>query len=254
MALLVALIIISLWLSDRYRIRQKHRRILKFLQRELDQKNLLSDRLSAELDKLLKEKEWLIREVQHRVKNNLQMVTSLLSSQSAYLHDDSAIRAIKDSLRRMQALAMIHQMLYQDENISIISMPEYIEELVRYLHDSFDTDNKIVFQQTIDPLSLDVSQAIPVGLIITESIVNAIKHGFINERNGLVSILLQHDDTDYYLLRISDNGTGLPEGIDKMKPNSLGLDLMQGLTRQLKGSFKIENDHGVHIIIRFKNR
>ena len=249
---LALLMVIAGLLLNLYLMKQKTNRKLEASQRELDQKNVFLEELNAEQEKLLKEKEWLIREVHHRVKNNLQMVTSLLSSQSVYLHDNAARIAVKDSLRRMQAMSMIHQKLYQEENISTISMPEYIYELADYLHDSFDTDNRIVFQQSIDPLELDVVQAIPLGLIITESIVNAIKHGFLNDQPGIVDIYLHRDGPDGLILKIADNGGGLPEGIDKLRPNSLGLDLMQGLTKQLGGTFTIENNNGVHIIIRFK--
>jgi two-component sensor histidine kinase len=159
--------------------------------------------------------------------------------------------AVKDSLRRMQAMSLIHQKLYLDDNTSQIAMPEYINELTGYLHESFDTDNRIVFDQKIEPLYLDVSQAIPLGLIINESIVNAIKYAFLNEQEGIVSINLQSDGPGHLLLKISDNGIGLPAELDLMQHNSLGLDLMQGLTKQLKGSFTIESRKGVHITVRF---
>lgn len=244
------LIIIGL-LFNRYIIKQRSNRKLETNQKELDQKNAFLETLNAEQDKLLKEKEWLIREVHHRVKNNLQMVTSLLNTQSAYLEDDAAILAVKDSLRRMQAMSLIHQKLYQNENISTIAMPGYINELVRYLYESFDTGNRIVFEEAIEPLALDISQAVPLGLIINESIVNAIKYAFPNGQQGVVNINLRHDRADHLLLEISDNGIGLPEGFDTREINSLGFDLMRGLTKQLNGSFHIENNKGVHIMVRF---
>lgn len=234
-----------------YRLKKHFKGQLKLSQRELDQKNLLLGNLNINQEKLLKEKEWLVREVQHRVKNNLQMVTSLLYSQSVYLEDAAAVQAIKDSLRRMHAMSLIHQKLYQDENTTTIAVAEYISDLVRYLHDSFDTDNRINFIQTIEAVELDVSQAIPLGLIFTESIVNAIKYAFLNGSSGLIHISLEHDGPDDLLLNISDNGIGLPEGFDTKENNSLGLDLMQGLSRQLNGSFNIENNNGVHIKVRF---
>lgn len=255
---LVLLLIIIGLLLNRYSIKQRNnqkletkQKELEANQKELDQKNFYLETLNSDQDKLLKEKEWLIREVHHRVKNNLQMVTSLLNSQSAYLEDDSAVVAVKDSLRRMHAMSLIHQKLYLDENTSQIAMPEYIDELVGYLHESFDTDGRITFDQNIESAHLDVAQAIPLGLIINESIVNAIKYAFLNEQQGCVSISLQRDDQDYLLLRISDNGIGLPAELNLLENNSLGLDLMQGLTKQLKGSFKIESHEGVHITVRF---
>lgn len=245
------LLIITGLVYSRYRLKQRTNRKLEANQRELDQKNMFLETLNTEQEKLLREKEWLLREVHHRVKNSLQMVTSLLYSQSVYLEDDAAVLAIKDSLRRMQAMSLIHQKLYQDENTSTLLMSEYINELVQYLHDSFDADNRIVFEQAVAPLDLDVSQAIPLGLILTESIVNAIKYAFLNGEQGTVHIHLQHDGPDHLLLRISDNGVGLPGGFDMAGSNSLGLDLMQGLAKQLKGSFEIEDSNGVHIRVRF---
>lgn len=244
------LIIIGL-VFNRYLLKQRCNRKLEAHQKELDQKNEFFDALNAEQDKLLIEKEWLIREVHHRVKNNLQMVTSLLNIQSSHLKDGAAIQAVKDSLRRIQAMSLIHQKLYKDETISTIAMPEYVNDLVRYLDESFETGNRIVFEQTIDPVELNVNQAIPLGLIINESIVNAIKYAFMNERKGVVSLNLQRDGADHLLFKISDNGIGFPSGIDIMEHNSLGLELMQGLAKQLNGSFTIENKKGIHILVRF---
>ncbi|MRX41534.1 sensor histidine kinase [Flavobacterium sp. LC2016-23] len=247
---LLLLVIIGL-LLNRYIIKQKSNRKLEANQRELDQKNVFLETLNMEQEKLLKEKEWLIKEVHHRVKNNLQMVTSLLNSQSLYLEDDDAKMAVKDSLRRMQAMAMIHQKLYQDDTISTIAMPEYISDLVHYLHESFDSENQIVFEKNIAPIALDLSQAIPLGLIITESIVNAIKYAFLEGQKGIINISLQPDGNDSLLLKISDNGIGLTSFPEKSEHYSLGHDLMQGLTKQLKGSFTIENNNGVHIMVKF---
>lgn len=245
------LLIITGLLFNRYRIKQRSNRELEAHRKELDQKNVFLEALNTEQNKLLKEKEWLIREVHHRVKNNLQLVTSLLNTQSAYLKDDTAIDAVRDSLRRMQAMSMIHQKLYQDENTSTISMPDYINELVRYLRASFETANRIIFEQTIESIELDVTQAIPLGLIINESIVNAIKYAFLNGEKGIVRINLQRDGADYLLLNISDNGIGLPAGFDLLEYNSLGLELMQGLAKQLNGTFIVESNNGVHILVRF---
>lgn len=245
------LLIIAVLLIELYQTKLKYNRSLKAQQREIDQKHTFIETLNSDQEKLLKEKEWLIKEVQHRVKNNLQMVTSLLYSQSVYLEDDAAVLAIKDSLRRMQAMSLIHQRLYQDENMNTISMPEYIDDLVKYLHESFEADNHIVFEQAIEPVELDVSQVLPLGLILTESIVNAIKYAFLNGEQGIVQISLGHDGPEHLVLKISDNGIGLPAGLDTMEHNSLGLDLIQGLSKQLKGSFQIENNNGVHITVRF---
>lgn len=245
------LIVIVFLLLYSYIIKQKNNRKLEASQRELDQKNSFLESLNYEQQKLLKEKEWLIKEVHHRVKNNLQMVTSLLNSQSAYLTDSDAKMAVKDSLRRMQAVSMIHQKLYHDDNISTIAMPQYIDELIHYLHESFDNENQIVFKKNIEAINLHVSQAIPLGLIITESVVNAIKYAFLEKQNGIIEISLFHEDKENIVLKITDNGIGLPDFTNKTDTNSLGLNLIKGLSKQLKGSFSIENNSGVHIIINF---
>ncbi|MFB9080303.1 histidine kinase dimerization/phosphoacceptor domain -containing protein [Flavobacterium procerum] len=245
------LIVIICLLLNSYIIKQKNSRKLEASQRELDQKNSFLESLNNEQQKLLKEKEWLIKEVHHRVKNNLQMVTSLLNSQSAYLKDSDAKMAVKDSLRRMQAVSMIHQKLYHDENISTIAMPQYIDELVHYLHESFDNENQISFIKNVEEINLHVSQAIPLGLIITESVVNAIKYAFLEKQNGIIEVSLHHEDIEFIVLKIADNGTGLPDFTTKTDTNSLGINLIKGLTKQLKGSFIIENNNGVHIIIKF---
>jgi len=252
LAFVVLLVIIVGLLFNRYLLKNKSNHKLQVHQKELDQKNTFLETLNTKQHILLNEKEWLVKEIHHRVKNNLQMVTSLLNSQAAYLDNDAAVLAIKDSLRRMQAMSLIHQKLYLSGNISTISMPEYIEELLSYLHESFDTGSRIVFQQTIAPIDLDVSQAIPLGLIINECIVNAIKYAFPGDRKGIVSINLQSIDEDHALLNISDNGVGLPVDFDVMKPNSLGLKLVQGLTKQLNGNVNIISENGLSVIIRFE--
>jgi two-component system, sensor histidine kinase PdtaS len=248
----IALLLIIVGLVfNRYLIKKRNNHKLEAHKKELAQKNSFLETLNVEQNKLLKEKEWLIKEVHHRVKNNLQMVTSLLNTQSTYLVDEAAVLAVKDSLRRMQAMSLIHQKLYQSENISFIAMPGYINELVNYLRDSFDTGNRIVFEQTIESIRLDLSQAVPLGLIINESIVNAIKYAFPDRRKGKIGIRLQYDGADHQSLTISDNGIGLPEGFDIKKHNSFGLDLISGLANQLNGRFTITSNDGLHITIRF---
>lgn len=252
LAFVILLVIIVGLLFNRYLLKHKSNHRLQLHQKELDQKNVFLESLNTKQEILLKEKEWLIKEIHHRVKNNLQMVTSLLNSQSAYLDNDAAVLAIKVSLRRMQAMSLIHQKLYLSGNISTISMPEYIKDLLSYLHESFDNGNRIVFQQTIEPIDLDVSQAIPLGLIINECMVNAIKYAFPGDRKGIISINLQSVGDDHILLHIADNGIGLPVEFDVMKHNSLGLKLVQGLAKQLKGSVNILSENGLSIIIRFE--
>jgi len=225
---------------------------LLYWQNLLKQKsNQVITHKNEQLQELLTDKEWLLKEIHHRVKNNLQIVMSLLNSQAVYIDNEAALTAIQDSKRRVFAMSLIHQKLYQSGNIASIDMPEYISELVRHVQDSFDTGNRIIFEQDIKPLDLDVSQAIPLGLIANECIVNAVKYAFPNERSGVVSISLQQEGHDHLALNISDNGIGLPADLDIIAHNSLGLDLVRGLAKQMKGRFSIISDNGLHITIRF---
>lgn len=248
---LASLPVVVALMYTRYKTRRRNIQELEAYQKAMDQKTISLEKLIAEQDKLLQEKEWLIKEVHHRVKNNLQMVTSMLRTQCAYLDNEAAIVAVKDSLRRMQVMSLIHKKLYLTESISSVDMCDYISELVCYLYDSFNIGDQIVFKQNIAPLQFDVSQAIPVGLIINECVVNAIKYAFPYRQNGVVNIDLQSSAADQLLLQISDNGIGLRQGLDVMQHNSMGLELIRGLSRQLNGSFEMESNGGVRVTVRF---
>lgn len=237
------LIIVSL-LYNRYRLKQRSNRKLEIQQIEINQTN-------RSLQNLLEEKEWLLREIHHRVKNNLQIVMSLLNTQSVYLENDAALSAIRDSQHRIHSISLIHQKLYQSRNVALIEMSAYIQELVQYLQDSFDAEYDIRFDLQVDSLELDVTQAVPVGLILNEAISNAIKYAFPSNHNGLITISMQETYEDHFLLTIADNGVGLPHDFDLNKSNTLGMSLMKGLSKQLNGSFDLHNVNGLTIHIAF---
>jgi two-component sensor histidine kinase len=225
---------------------------LLYRQNRLKQKNNnVITQKNEQLQHYLTEKEWLLKEIHHRVKNNLQIVMSLLNSQSAYIDNEHALTAIHDSRHRVHAMSLIHQKLYGSENVSSIDMSFYIRELVSYLSDSFDTGQRIRFEYDIEPLELDVSQAVPLGLILNEAITNSIKYAFPGGRNGVIAISLSPTAPDHYLLSISDNGIGMPPGFNNKKPGSLGMSLMAGLSEDLDGHFAIENNNGTTINISF---
>lgn len=204
------------------------------------------------LSQLINEKEWLIKEIHHRVKNNLQIVTGLLQRQSAYINNDAALAAIQNSENRMHAIALIHQKLYQSESLDLISMPDYIEEMIGYLKDSSGIDNRILFEKYVEDIELDVAQAVPLGLIMNEAITNAIKYAYRSDETGVIYITLVRNDDQYNQLTIADNGPGLPPGFDIEKVDSLGINLMRGLCKQLAGTFEISNEQGCTINITFK--
>ncbi|MVM31224.1 tetratricopeptide repeat protein [Spirosoma sp. HMF4905] len=243
--IVIALLLIILGLVyNRYRLKQKSSAILEAQQKEINDQN-------QSLQRLLTEKEWLLKEVHHRVKNNLQIVMSLLNTQSAYLTDEAAMLAIRDSQHRVQAISLIHQKLYQSENLSSIDMSAYIRELVEYLRDFFGTGQRIRFETHIEPVKLGVSYAVPIGLILNEAITNSIKYAFPDNKAGQIVISFQHTGGIHYLLTIADNGIGLPVDMDSQQHDSLGLSLMRGLSDDIDGHFTIMNDNGTLINIRF---
>ncbi|TRW27281.1 tetratricopeptide repeat protein [Flavobacterium zepuense] len=239
--LLFCVIIFLLYRS--YRVKQKNNKALSIQQDEINRKN-------SSLELVVKEKEWLIKEIHHRVKNNLQMVVGLLASQTEFLKGKEAVGAILESQRRVEAMAIIHQKLYQSDNLSIIDMKSYILELTSYLNDSFDRKRHIRYEIAIDDIQLPLSHSIPLGLILNEAITNSIKYAFPNDKEGIITIQLKKADDLYHLI-IWDNGIGLPPDFDMERNASLGLRLIQGLADDIQGLFKIYNDNGSKIEITF---
>ena len=217
--------------------------------RHKQQSNKVILHKNEQLQHYLTEKEWLVKEIHHRVKNNLQIVMSLLNSQSAFINNDAALTAIHDSQHRVHAMSLIHQKLYNSENLSSIDMSFYIRELVSYLSDSFDTGHRIRFELNIEPLQMDVSQAVPLGLILNEAITNSIKYAFPDDRDGIIAVSLSNTSANHYLLSISDNGIGMTS--DTIKTGSLGMSLMKGLSEDLDGNISIENNNGTTIKVSF---
>jgi len=202
------------------------------------------------LQHLLTEKEWLLKEVHHRVKNNLHTVICLLESQAAYLEND-ALKAIENSQHRIYAMSLIHQKLYQSDDIKTINMAEYIPELVRSLEDGFDTENQIEFKLKIDPINLTISHAIPLGLIINEAVTNSIKYAFPNNRKGEISIsMISYNQK--IKLELNDNGIGMPEIDYDAESGSLGLQLMKGLSEDIEANISFKVDNGTRITIEFE--
>jgi len=209
------------------------------------------ERSNNQLRLLLAEKEWLLKEIHHRVKNNLQIVLSLLNSQSAHIDNEHALTAIRDSQHRVHAMSLIHQKLYGSENVSSIDISIYIRELVSYLSDSFNTWQRIRFEFSVEPLEMDVSQAVPLGLLLNEVITNSIKYAFPDGRAGKISISLARSTPHHCLLIIADDGIGIPDHIGNNRTGSLGMSLIAGLTKNLNGNFTIENNNGTTVKISF---
>ncbi|MCS3799068.1 histidine kinase dimerization/phosphoacceptor domain -containing protein [Niastella sp. OAS944] len=240
---LLFIVIIGL-LVNNARIKQRTNQALQVQQKQIEKKN-------ESLQRLVEEKEWLVREIHHRVKNNFHMVMGLLGTQAAYLKSNEAIQAVAESQQRIQAMSLVHQKLYQSENMSAINMADYIHELVDYLKDSFQTGRKVKFNLQIEPVKLNISHCIPLGLILNEAITNALKHAFPGNREGVIDILLKKTSDDHYLLSVKDNGIGLPPAFNSNKQASMGMKLMRGLSDDLDASFKVNNNGGTEILLNF---
>jgi two-component sensor histidine kinase len=240
----VVLILFLAFLYNSFRSKKKKNEELEIQRQQINEQNELNK-------KMLIEKEWLLKEIHHRVKNNLQIVISLLNTQSAYLDNEDALMAIQNSQHRMHAMSLIHQKLYQSDNLANIDMSWYVYELINYMKECFDTDTKINFNLDVEKTYLDVAQAVPLGLIINEAINNAIKYAFPSDRKGEVVISLKNITESDYKLIIADNGVGLPENFDHTERDSLGMNLMMGLTDQIDGTFDMKNDNGLKITITF---
>ncbi len=249
--IILLLIIIGL-LFRVYWFKQKNNKHLQAQQKEINQQNRILQQTIEEKNNLLEEKEWLVKEIHHRVKNNLQIVISLLSTQSKYLDNEEAIAAISESRHRMQAMSLIHQKLYQSENTTLVNMQTYITELSDYLKTSFNNGKAINFLINVDEVLLDISQAIPIGLILNEVITNAIKYAFEGREAGNIQIKMLCIDGNKILLGIKDNGVGLPDDFNIQTSDSMGMRLMKGLVKQINGNLFIENDSGVKLVIDFK--
>jgi two-component sensor histidine kinase len=200
----------------------------------------------------LTEKETLLREIHHRVKNNLQIISSLLNMQSNDIEDEKILATIQEGQSRVQAMSLIHQNLYQSEHVNRVDVENYLRELVAYLSKMYrgDSDGIQVDIET-KGIQFDFDTAIPLGLIVNELVSNAYKHAFKDNLNGNVWIKIRAlNDVDYEL-KVSNNGNKLPLDFDITKSKSLGLKLVAILSKQLRGSFKNEstNDKTVCVVV-----
>ncbi|GAB4231147.1 MAG: hypothetical protein Tsb0034_03350 [Ekhidna sp.] len=208
-----------------------------------------SERLKTKKNRQI---ESLLKEIHHRVKNNLQVISSLLNMQSRETKDDEMLSVIREGQSRVKAMSLIHQKLYQNENISAIDFQEYIRDLLDQVASLYQKEGvEIEKEINAAQLKLDIDTAIPLGLILNELISNAFKYAFQGMKKGKLSVVLKRIDVGQLELLVKDNGKGLPSGIDLKKSKSMGLKLVNILTKQLKGNWTYSFDHGTQFIIRF---
>ena len=209
--------------------------------RKLSQKNAL-------IGQTLEERETLLKEIHHRVKNNLQVISSLLRLQSRHMEDEAAIQALDEGRNRVKSMALIHQNLYQDDNLMGISAQEYIEKLCNSLFNSYKVSPQSIHLQTdIDDLNLDVDTVIPLGLVLNELLTNALKYAFPNNEKGNISVSLK-EDKNVLLLKVADDGVGLPSSADDS--SSFGHRLIHTFAKKLKADVDIQGEQGTQVLLK----
>ena len=207
-------------------------------------------RREAELTAALDEKETLLREVYHRVKNNLQVIQSLLSLKRNSVRDEIARAALAETAQRVRSMALVHEKLYQSQQLSAVDLADYLRDLVEQLKEALGSRLRSV-QVTVqaDSVQADLNTAIPFGLVVTELVSNSLKHAFPDNRAGSLQVTLQ-GEAEGAVLRIADDGVGFAAGQDPQQRQSLGLKLVDSLVRQLDGEFSIHHAQGVQFTLR----
>lgn len=213
-------------------------------------------RFEENIQQSLREKEALLQEVHHRVKNNLQIISSLLGLQAANVEDERAVDILRDSRGRIRSMAFIHEKLYESKDLAKIDFSEYIRDLTAALMGSYSEHaSRISLNLDLEEVYLGVSTALPCGLIINELVSNCIKHAFPGGREGEIRVGLHRSPPDRYELLVADNGKGLPEELDYRKSKSLGLRLVTNLTElQLSGTLDVQRVNGTAVKIVFEGR
>lgn len=229
-----------------YRHTQKTNRIIAQQQLETEEKKRM-------IEASLTEKETLLKEIHHRVKNNLQIISSLLNLQANRTDDEQLKRIMGEARNRISSMALIHQKIYQSGNLSSVDFQAYIEQMAQSIEANFNNEKKrIMHHVNTNGIVLDIDTSIPLGLIINELLTNSYKYAFANRDSGTITISLREKDAEDLELHVSDDGAGLPVGFDPSTLNSLGLKLVKGLTSQLKGTIRFESNKGTHAFIQFK--
>jgi PAS domain S-box-containing protein len=200
----------------------------------------------------LKEKEVLLKEVHHRVKNNMQVIVSIINLQSGYIVDPTAIEIFRDTQHRVRAMALVHEKLYQSSNLAQIDFRDYIEHLTASLFHSYSpTTSRVALRVEIGDVALGVDSAIPCGLIVNELVSNALKYAFPDNRQGELIVRLNETQPGWIEMSVADDGVGVPDTLDIRNTETLGMQLAHSLARQLNGTLELDRKHGSKFTLRF---
>ena len=217
----------------------------------------IESRVKAEeqIARSLQEKDALLRELHHRVKNNLQIISSMISLQEKYFFDDKDRILLRDINSRILSMALVHEKLYQNETFSLINFSDHLDQLINDLISMYTYPKQdIIFKKNIDGIEMDINYAIPCSQIITELIANALKHAFPEGRKGEITVNFTKKENQHYILNIRDNGVGFPENFEFPGEDSLGLTMVTVMVKQIKGSLEVIRNNGVEYIITFNTR
>ena len=205
---------------------------------DITERKQVEERLRASL----REKEVLLQEIHHRVKNNLQVISSLLRLQSARIDDPHTLGVLTESRDRVRSMALVHEMLYQSENLAQVDFGAYVRNLTGYLIRAYRTSStRVALRSDVQDVTLGIDLAVPCGLIINELVSNALKHGFPDGRKGEITVKMRADSSTITLM-VSDDGVGLPDGLEWQRTDSLGLQLVVMLVEQLEGGIELESN------------
>ena len=210
-------------------------------------------RSADKIAKSLQEKEILLREIHHRVKNNLQVISSLLIMQAGSVEDQDTVAKLQETEHRVNCMAMIHEQLYGQDEISSIDFAEYTRTLTQVLRSSYTKSPFVQCRVDASPIELTIDQAIPCGLILNELLTNAFKYACKNEQTAVIAITLS-SDANGVSLTVSDQGPGLPPGFDWDHSRSLGLKIVRALTKQIKGQLEVGGPPGASFALRFPKK
>jgi two-component sensor histidine kinase len=206
----------------------------------------------TQLKELLCEKELLLQEIHHRVKNNLQIISSLLDLQSQYVENKATEQMFLESQKRIKSMALVHEQLYQSKNFTKINFAEYLKNLTGYLFDSYGINtNKINLKLDIEDVPLDINTVITCGLIISELVSNSLKYAFAKKTGGTISIAFSSDFDKKNTLIVKDDGTGIPKNFDFNSVKSLGLQLVSLLANQLEATLELNCNVGTEVCLKF---
>ncbi|AUB59987.1 hypothetical protein BK009_04415 [Methanobacterium subterraneum] len=213
---------------------------------------LQTRRLSVQVNQLLQDKEMLMKEIHHRVKNNLMIISSLLSLQSRYIKDEETREIFRESQSRAKSMALIHERLYRSGDVKNIDFPDYLRSLTRDIFDTYRTSRgRVQLQMDVSDVKMDVDSAVPLGLIINELVTNSLKYAFPDDQEGTIKINF-HLEGDEYVLEVIDDGIGIPDDFDVVKSDSLGMLLVSSLTSQIQGELELISKQGTTFRIKFK--